>query len=114
MASPLGHLVVGLGVAGAALLSHLVLDVLCTGPPLGGQRHGVPVFWPFTPHRWYVREPMLPEVNLLERPSPRTIARFCLQELLHLTPTACFLILLGHLRLGERLASRLTDLQLFH
>ena len=82
----------------AALWSHLVLDILCTGP-LGGQRHGVPVLWPFTPRRWYVRQPMLPEVNLLECPSPRTIAGVCLQELLHLAPAACFLILLGHFRL---------------
>lgn len=83
----------------AALMSHLVLDVLCTGPVLGGRNHGVPFLWPFTSRRWYVRRPLLPEVNLLEAPSPWTIARYCLQELLHLSPTAGVLIFLGHLRL---------------
>jgi membrane-bound metal-dependent hydrolase YbcI (DUF457 family) len=81
----------------AALMSHLLLDIVCTGPVLGGLNHGIPLLWPLTVRRWYVRQPMLPEVNLLENPSPGTIARTCLQEMLHLGPAGALLIVLGRL-----------------
>jgi membrane-bound metal-dependent hydrolase YbcI (DUF457 family) len=81
----------------AALMSHLLLDIVCTGPILGGLNHGIPLLWPLTVRRWYVRRPMFPEVNLLESPSPGMIARTCLQELLHLGPAGALLIVLGHL-----------------
>jgi membrane-bound metal-dependent hydrolase YbcI (DUF457 family) len=81
----------------AALMSHLLLDILCTGPVLGSLNHGIPLLWPLTRRRWYVRQPMLPEVNLLESASPGTIAWTCLLELLHLGPAAGILIVLGHL-----------------
>jgi membrane-bound metal-dependent hydrolase YbcI (DUF457 family) len=81
----------------AALMSHLILDVLCTGPVLGKQGLGVPLFWPLTPRRWFVPRPMFPEVNLLEGVSPRIIGRAFLLELLHLSPAALALILLGRL-----------------
>lgn len=81
----------------AALMSHLALDILCTGPVLGGLNHGIPLLWPLTFRRWYVRQPILPEVNLLESASPGTIAWTCLQEFLHLGPAAGILIVLGHL-----------------
>ncbi len=78
----------------AALMSHLVLDVLCTGPSLG---HGIPLLWPLTPRRWSVPRPMFPQVNFLEEVSPGVIGRACLRELLHLSPAALVLLLLGHL-----------------
>jgi membrane-bound metal-dependent hydrolase YbcI (DUF457 family) len=81
----------------AALMSHLVLDILCTGPALGQGGHGIPLLWPLTSRRWSVPRPMFPQVNLLEGVSPGVIGRACLRELLHLGPAAAVLILLGHL-----------------
>ena len=81
----------------AALLSHLLLDVLCTGPVLGRQGHGIPLFWPLARHRWFVRQPMVPEVDLLEEVTPGLLVRTCLQELVHLGPAAAALLVLGHL-----------------
>jgi membrane-bound metal-dependent hydrolase YbcI (DUF457 family) len=81
----------------AALMSHLLLDILCTGPVLGRQGHGIPLLWPLTRRRWYVRQPMLPEVNLLEGASPGLIIRACARELVHLGPAAGALLVLGHL-----------------
>ncbi len=80
-----------------ALGSHVVLDVLCTGPVLGQQGLGVPLFWPMTPHRWSVTRPMFPEINLLDGVPPSTIGRLCLQELLRLGPASVVLLLVGHL-----------------
>ncbi len=81
----------------AALMSHLVLDILCTGPGLGQGGHGIPLLWPLTSRRWCVSRPMFPEVNFLEGHPARVIGRACLRELLHLSPAAGVLILLGHL-----------------
>jgi membrane-bound metal-dependent hydrolase YbcI (DUF457 family) len=81
----------------AALMSHLVLDVLCTGPLLGRQGLGIPLLWPLTPRRWCVTQPMFPEVNLLEGCSPGAYGRVCLQELILLSPAAGAGILLAHL-----------------
>jgi membrane-bound metal-dependent hydrolase YbcI (DUF457 family) len=81
----------------AALLSHLALDVFCTGPVLGRRGHGVPLFWPLSRRRWFVREPMVPEVDLLDDATPGLIFRACLRELVHLGPAALALFVLGHL-----------------
>lgn len=81
----------------SALVSHLVLDILCTGPVLGQGGHGIPLFWPLTSRRWCVSRPMFPEVNFLEGVPAGVIGRVCLRELLHLSPAAGVLILLGHL-----------------
>ena len=81
----------------AALLSHLILDVLCTGPVLGRQGHGIPLLWPLTRRRWFVRQPMFPEVNFLEGTTPGLVVRACLWELVHLGPAAGALLVLRHL-----------------
>jgi membrane-bound metal-dependent hydrolase YbcI (DUF457 family) len=81
----------------AALLSHLVLDVLSTGPVLGRQGHGIPLFWPLTHRRWFVREPMFPEADLLEEITPGLLVQTCLREVVHLGPAAGALLVLGHL-----------------
>ncbi len=80
-----------------ALASHVALDVLCTGPVLGQQGLGVPLFWPMTPRRWSVIRPIFPEVDLLDGVPPGTIGRQCLQELLRLSPASVALVFLGHL-----------------
>lgn len=41
----------------AALLSHLLLDVLTTGPTLGALGWGIPLLWPLSARRFYVRRP---------------------------------------------------------
>lgn len=41
----------------AALLSHLLLDVLTTGPTLGRLGWGIPLFWPVSRRRFHVRRP---------------------------------------------------------
>ncbi len=81
----------------ASLLSHLVLDVLSTGPVLGLHGHGIPLFWPLTHRRWFVREPMFPEANLLEEITPGLLVQTCLREVVHLGPAAGALLVLGHL-----------------
>lgn len=81
----------------AVLLSHLVLDILCTGPILGRKGRGIPLFWPLTRRRWFVRQPLVPEVDLLDEITPETIARTCVGELVHLGPAAGALFVLGHL-----------------
>ncbi len=80
-----------------ALLSHLVLDVLCTGPVTGRGRSGIPLFWPLSAHRWYFYRPIVPQTSLLERCSTREIIRMGLREVLHLGPAAFGLIVSGHL-----------------
>jgi membrane-bound metal-dependent hydrolase YbcI (DUF457 family) len=42
-----------------ALLSHLLLDVLTTGPTLGRLGWGIPLLWPFTKRRFYARRPWM-------------------------------------------------------
>ena len=42
----------------AALLSHLLLDVLTTGPTLGRLGWGIPLFWPASPRRFHVERPL--------------------------------------------------------
>ena len=81
----------------AALLSHLLVDVLTTGPVMGWQGHGIPLFWPLTKRRWFVRAPIFPEENLLEDVTPDLLVRTCWQELLHFGPAAVTLLVLGHL-----------------
>jgi membrane-bound metal-dependent hydrolase YbcI (DUF457 family) len=81
----------------AALLSHLALDTLCTGPNLGPQDFGIPLCWPLSVRRWYVYRPVVPETNLLEACSFPEVIRAGLHEVLRLGPAACALILLGHL-----------------
>jgi membrane-bound metal-dependent hydrolase YbcI (DUF457 family) len=81
----------------AALLSHLVLDVFCTGPVLGRQGHGVPLFWPLSRRRFFVRDPMVPEVDLLHNATPGLVFRACVQEITHLGPAAVAMLILGHL-----------------
>jgi len=81
----------------AALLSHLGLDVLCTGPVLGQLGHGIPLFWPLTRRRWFVRQPMVPEVDLLRDATPGLIVRACLRELVLLGPAAGALLVVPHL-----------------
>ncbi len=80
----------------AALLSHLALDILCTGPLLGG-RFGIPLLWPLTARRWYVQRSIIPESNLLEMRTAREIIRTGYHEVLRLGPAAFALIFLGHL-----------------
>jgi membrane-bound metal-dependent hydrolase YbcI (DUF457 family) len=82
---------------GAALASHVFLDILCTGPALGKRDHGIPLLWPLSARRWYVRRPIVPDMDLLENPTPAAIARACLWELLHLCPAAGAMILLAQL-----------------
>lgn len=43
----------------AALLSHLLLDVLTTGPTLGRLGWGIPLLWPVSRRRFYVTRPFL-------------------------------------------------------
>jgi membrane-bound metal-dependent hydrolase YbcI (DUF457 family) len=79
----------------AALISHLVLDILCTGLVLGRQGHGIPLFWPLTCRRWFVPKPMFPEVDLLDDITPGLIVRACLRELVHLGAATGALLVLG-------------------
>ncbi len=41
----------------AALLSHLLLDVLTTGPTLGRLGWGIPLLWPLSTRRFHVQRP---------------------------------------------------------
>ncbi len=43
----------------AALLSHYLLDVITTGPTLGRMGWGIPLFWPLSRRRFWVRHPFL-------------------------------------------------------
>ena len=43
----------------AALVSHLVLDVVTTGPTLGKLGWGIPLLWPFSTRRFHARRPLL-------------------------------------------------------
>ena len=81
----------------AALLSHLLVDVLTTGPVLGRQGHGIPLLWPWTERRWFVRALMFPEASLLEEMTPALLVRTCWWELVHLGPAAATFLVLGRL-----------------
>ena len=43
----------------AALLSHYLLDVITTGPTLGRLGWGIPLLWPLSRTRFWVRHPFL-------------------------------------------------------
>lgn len=43
----------------AALASHYLLDVITTGPTLGALGWGIPLLWPLSPKRFWVRHPFM-------------------------------------------------------
>lgn len=80
----------------AALLSHLLLDVLTTGPTLGRLGWGIPLFWPVSTRRFHVPRPFL----VGDRSESHTLAdtlREMREDLVRLVPPFAAVILLARL-----------------
>jgi len=80
----------------AALLSHLLLDVLTTGPTLGRLGWGIPLLWPLSRRRFHVRRP----VFVGDRTESHTLAdtlREMREELVGIVPLCAAMILLARL-----------------
>ena len=76
------------------LLSHPIVDTLATGPQAARNGFGLPLFWPLTSRRWYLRRPLVRPPSL-EQYGTRAIWRLLLPEFCTLGPVCVGLILLG-------------------
>jgi membrane-bound metal-dependent hydrolase YbcI (DUF457 family) len=80
----------------AALLSHLALDVLTTGPTLGALGWGIPLLWPFSRKRFYVRRPLLVG-DRTESHDLRDTLREMREDLIRLVPPCVVVTVLARL-----------------
>lgn len=77
-----------------ALLSHPVVDLMATGPQDSRDGFGLPLFWPLSPRRWYLRHPWIRPPSL-EQYKTGAFLRLLLPELFTFGPACIGLILLG-------------------
>lgn len=80
----------------AALLSHLLLDVLTTGPTLGRLGWGIPLLWPVSRRRFYVSRPFL----VGDRTESHGIAdtlREAREDAVRIVPVGALVVLLARL-----------------
>lgn len=90
----------GLGLALAwsvALLSHPVLDVLTTGPKVEDTGFGIPLLWPLTSRRWFLRHPIVDTDGLMRVRSLREVCDVLLPEIYVLGPVLVAMLLIDHL-----------------
>lgn len=93
------HAEPGLGVQLAwiaALLSHLLLDVLTTGPTLGRLGWGIPLLWPASLRRFHVGRPLF----VGDRVESHTLAdtlREMREDLTRIVPPCAMVVLLAKL-----------------
>lgn len=83
----------------AALLSHYVLDVITTGPTLGRLGWGIPLFWPLSRRRFWVRHPFLVG-DRTESQTFRDTLREMREDLTRLVPPCLVVIVLARLWRG--------------
>jgi membrane-bound metal-dependent hydrolase YbcI (DUF457 family) len=76
----------------AALLSHLALDVLTTGPTLGRLGWGIPLFWPFSRRRFHVQRPLLVG-DRTESHDLRDTLREMREDLVRIVPPCALVVL---------------------
>jgi len=76
----------------AALLSHLALDVLTTGPTLGRLGWGIPLFWPFSRQRFHVQRPLLVG-DRTESHDLRDTLREMREDLVRIVPPCALVVL---------------------
>ncbi len=79
----------------AALLSHPVLDVVSTGPPLGHRGYGIALAWPLSQRRWFLLRPLFETVDLGACRSWREVWEGVRPELKVLGPLAGLVIALA-------------------
>jgi len=77
----------------AALLSHLLLDVVTTGPTLGRLGWGIPLLWPFSTRRFHVRRPWFVG-DRTESHTFRDTLREMREDALAIVPSCAVMILL--------------------
>lgn len=80
----------------AALLSHLLLDVITTGPTLGRLGWGIPLLWPVSSKRFYLTRPFL----VGDRTESHSLAdtwREAKEDAVRIVPLAALLVLVVRL-----------------
>lgn len=80
----------------AALLSHLLLDVVTTGPTLGRLGWGIPLLWPVSRKRFYVSRPFL----VGDRTESHSLAdrlREAREDAVRIVPVAALVVLVAKL-----------------
>lgn len=80
----------------AALLSHLLLDVITTGSKLGDLGWGIPLFWPFSKKRFYLNRPLL----ISDRGESHTVAdvlREAREDAVRIVPVCAAVVLIAEL-----------------
>jgi membrane-bound metal-dependent hydrolase YbcI (DUF457 family) len=94
-----GDLQPGLWLAwSVALFSHPILDVITTDSATATRGFGIPLFWPFTSQRWYVRRPIYRPVGLKAYVTLNEgVWKGLLVEICLLAPLSIAAALLGHL-----------------
>ena len=86
----------GVGFAwSAALFSHPILDIVVTGPRLADQGYGIPLFWPVSARRWFVRRPVFHTVPLGAYLTDAGVWKALLSEFCVFGPLPIILVVLG-------------------
>jgi membrane-bound metal-dependent hydrolase YbcI (DUF457 family) len=80
----------------AALLSHYLLDVITTGPTLGRMGWGIPLLWPLSRRRFWVRHPFLVG-DRTESQTYHDTLREMREDLVRLVPPCVVVMLLARL-----------------
>ncbi len=79
-----------------ALLSHYVLDVVTTGPTLGGLGWGVPLLWPVSRRRFYVSRPLFVPDRAQSRGLGDTL-REAWEDTVRIVPLCALVVIVGEL-----------------
>jgi membrane-bound metal-dependent hydrolase YbcI (DUF457 family) len=81
----------------AALLSHPLLDLMCTGPVDAARGAGIALLWPVVSRRWFLRHPLFAGGELMDRRSHAPAWKVLLPEVCLLVPVSMVIVLLGRL-----------------
>lgn len=79
----------------AALFSHPLLDVVTTGPDIIARGFGIPLFWPFSRHRYSVARPIMETLEVETVESVGDVLRGMAPELTRLVPLAALVVVIA-------------------
>lgn len=80
----------------AALITHPLLDVVTSGPAVGRAGWGIPLLWPFSRRRFYLRRPLL----VSDRPESHTLRDLlgeAREDALRIVPVCALVVLVTRL-----------------
>ena len=79
----------------AALFTHPILDVLTTGPRGGARGYGIPLAWPVSRKRWFLRRPILEMADFGACRSVRAVLVGVAPEMTRLVPASAVVFALA-------------------